>query len=61
MAGSASDKALERLVRNFGKLTKAQRKNFSARTRATVNQAVLNKATRAGQGTKASRRTQKGR
>ena len=61
MAGSLSDRALQNLVRNFNKLTKKQRANFSARTRETVNQAIRNKAKRAGQGTTASSRTQKGR
>ena len=58
---SQSDKALDRLVANFNKLTKKQRANFPKRVRETVNQAIQVKAERAGQGNKASGRTQKGR
>jgi len=61
MAGSQSDKALDRLVANFNKLTKKQRANFPARVRETVNQAIQKKAGRAGQGNRASAKTQKNR
>jgi len=59
--GSISSRAKENLAREFSKLTKKQRANMSPRTRALANEAIRTRSKRAGQGNKASGRTQKGR
>ena len=60
-SGSVADRALNRLIENYGKLTKKQRANFSARTKEIVNQGIRNKSKTAGEGNSASGKTAPGR